>query len=307
MCLITCMMLGLRVAAGAALPLIPLPPINPTERDCAQLLRVGMKQVNRANNRVQQCMTLSAAHIGLGRDVTEKFAKGDIESCNVYNTLRAWPQCFSSDLRSCEIDAEVNNEYNKCMHAANASRHNRNGAEHATTFHSISTVASQLENAIQLFGRSRRFASDPKRFLFDSLVTSDPSLAARLFSPDGTLNPSRYSTANQLYLLTTKFSGSALEKSGDPLISGIQVAALKQLVQLHSYVFAQMDMAMTEFRDFGEDNEGQLPASNPGNTHFHYNGPKTGECANLEDFTASQAMMERDRGAWLRLVGKCTH
>lgn len=290
-------------SGGIAADQLPRSPIQPTLDDCQQMLAAYQRLNRQLEHATLDCYS-GPSRIGAGKEVAW------FPQCYTRPTIRAWPQCFPTELAACETSKTRDEEYQLCLRRAQVDDAAQVGALR------LNKAYKDYKKLGLTFGVASGVITDPKKTIFDVLnKIGDKALAATLFSDDGRLRDEHVADANQIYELVFNVVGTANNAVASGVVRNVQAVAFNELKHYFDHTMAELAGAVSDIETFKINSAAEgVIASRPilipkaDKQQRSSDQSTTGnDCDILFQPEASRELQGRNEEAWLALVGKCSH
>jgi len=289
--------MAVAVAAAADEPL-PTSPLDPTYEQCGVLMSAYGHRVSELAQADLRCMSQHQPVLG--------------HCGGCAQGLTAFTPCCGYQEELCQVQAQEHDEVALCQGRA-AQRVARERAEDQARKREedeARRLADGMRHGNDLYDRFTTTMSalkDPESFVRDALGINSP-LYGSLFGRGGKPEPGSTSTLDELYryLWNQHAAGVEAQRAAgmSPIIGAIQDASRDRLKAHFDELKSQLDVVSGQIRDFNADGKSPRPPP-PAPLARRPSAGSEIDCSALRDPAASQALMDRDQDAWLRLVSQC--
>jgi hypothetical protein len=131
-----------------------------------------------------------------------------------------------------------------------------------------------------------QFMTDPKKFLYQSLIGNSSNFARKMFNSRGQLRPQYYSTADGLYSFARNFATDGIELGVNGVPRAIALQSLEMIANQFQAALSDLNRAVAMMNAISTaQSQDQAPSSNSSNSytsrHLNQESSNPGEtCSN---------------------------
>lgn len=270
---------------------LPAVPFSPTPMDCRILEEEFYVIITRLSAQIEECMH-------------QKPQFGHVTnagSCGI--DFVAWSQCAYIGEQRCQVLAVRDREVAECKAQAEAivavSRaQEEREKELAKRLKAANTTMAAFSDTYNVLTRPESFLRKALGSQSDILKSIFPSRAS------GEPKSDRLDLVRELYTFAYNQARTGVSATPNPALRGIQSTILQELARQHQKLFSELEnlnATLDRFaREMEQDHGGKPPVRSIPTTNN-----TSGECAVLQNETASRRLLDQNSDAWMQLFSRC--